>query len=493
MTEAPPARRGPELTERFETTPTATLMMLVAGSHIAAQVVAYAVGVRFDMRPLDWFMQYLDPVLLRTRLLESVFYLHSQPPLFNLFLGVVLKLFGRNPAPAFQAVYLLLGLTLACSVLLLQLRLGATKRVAFALALLSAVSPSLLLYSNWLFYSLPVATLLALSALLLCEYIRTRHPWYGFGFFVALLLVCLIRSSFHLVYFMAAMAVVLVRGPRGKTLALASIPLLLLLTLYGKNLVVFGRFNASSWMGMNAWKVIAEYVPREELQDLVAAKKLSPVALVPRFYDVVEYPVQYRLPSRFPRVPALNEAVKSTGYANFNNIVFQAVSDQYLRDGLYLVVHRPSRVAKGLLKSWFAYFKSSSDYVLLEPNRTRIAPLNRAYDLLFYGRIPFDFSRTRILPTYSPRGHFLYLFLFMGLPALFVFGARLVFSRKPSRELAPEQWVAVAFICLTIFYSAFVGNLLEAGENNRFRFETDPLSLALFGLMLSRALHRRKR
>ena len=37
-------------------------------------------------------MQYLDPLLLKSDLLKSLFYLHSQPPIFNLFLGIVLKL-----------------------------------------------------------------------------------------------------------------------------------------------------------------------------------------------------------------------------------------------------------------------------------------------------------------------------------------------------------------------------------------------------------------
>ena len=33
-----------------------------------------------------------------------------------------------------------------------------------------------------------------------------------------------------------------------------------------------------------------------------------------------------------------------------------------------------------------------------------------------------------------------------------------------------------------------IGNSLELGENNRFRFETDPLSLCLLGLALQYAI-----
>ena len=49
----------------------------------------YAAGVRFDITPLDKFFQIADPLLLRTRLFETLLYLHTQPPGFNLMIGVV--------------------------------------------------------------------------------------------------------------------------------------------------------------------------------------------------------------------------------------------------------------------------------------------------------------------------------------------------------------------------------------------------------------------
>ena len=39
---------------------------------------------------------------------------------------------------------------------------------------------------------------------------------------------------------------------------------------------------------------------------------------------------------------------------------------------------------------------------------------------------------------------------------------------------------------VTVVYVAIVGVLLESGENNRFRFTTDPLSLLLLALLLER-------
>ena len=69
----------------------------------ASRVAAYLAGVRFDATPLTWYWQFIDPVLLRERLLESLYCLHIQPPLFNLLLGINLKLFPSTFSAAMHA------------------------------------------------------------------------------------------------------------------------------------------------------------------------------------------------------------------------------------------------------------------------------------------------------------------------------------------------------------------------------------------------------
>src|SRR5262245_41234640 len=80
-------------------------------------------GIRFAAWTLNWMPHYIDPYLLKHDLLRSVYYLHIQPPLFNLFLGGVLKLFPNHERLAFHSIYLLLGVMLSSSLLLLMMRL----------------------------------------------------------------------------------------------------------------------------------------------------------------------------------------------------------------------------------------------------------------------------------------------------------------------------------------------------------------------------------
>lgn len=73
--------------------------------------LAYCVaGVRFDARPLLHCYQFIDPELLKHRLIESMYYLHVQPPGRNLYAGAVLKLFPQSYPIALHIVHLLLGM-----------------------------------------------------------------------------------------------------------------------------------------------------------------------------------------------------------------------------------------------------------------------------------------------------------------------------------------------------------------------------------------------
>jgi hypothetical protein len=59
-------------------------------------------GVTWAESPLTGFWQVADTELLKTRLWETVTHLHSQAPLFNLFIGLGLKFFGENSSLYFH-------------------------------------------------------------------------------------------------------------------------------------------------------------------------------------------------------------------------------------------------------------------------------------------------------------------------------------------------------------------------------------------------------
>src|SRR2546427_13289011 len=98
--------------------PTKSLLVTLV-LYFCSRVLLCGIGIRFDVSGLEWYYQFIDPLLLKTRLLERLYYDPYQPPLFNLFLGVVLKLCCTRAAFVFQSVYLLMGYTLTISIFML--------------------------------------------------------------------------------------------------------------------------------------------------------------------------------------------------------------------------------------------------------------------------------------------------------------------------------------------------------------------------------------
>lgn len=198
-------------------------------------------------------MQVVDPDLLAHRLAESIFYLHSQPPLFNLYLGALLKAVPNHYASVAQAMYLVLGVVGALALYGLLVRVGCGARLSAGVAALVTVAPATILFENWLFYEYPVAVLLVLSAFALAGFARRQTLWPGFTFFLLLAVIIWTRSAFQIVWMLFAIGLALVALRHRKKVVLAAcfVPLLLVVGLHAKNLAVFGQASTSSWFGMH--------------------------------------------------------------------------------------------------------------------------------------------------------------------------------------------------------------------------------------------------
>jgi len=84
----------------------------VLAAYLGARLLyAQLFGVRFETGALWAAWQHLDVVVLQSQLLEGLSALHAQPPLFNLFLGVLIALAPAGAlATVFDAIYGMLTL-----------------------------------------------------------------------------------------------------------------------------------------------------------------------------------------------------------------------------------------------------------------------------------------------------------------------------------------------------------------------------------------------
>ncbi len=307
-------------------------------------------------------------------------------------------------------------------------RLGVSIFIAVVLSTWFLASPTFILYEQWLYYQFPLALLMTLSCLLLSHTLTRPRFREAFGFFGVVCAMCLLHSSFHLLYFLLVMTTLLALrwGHRRIIVAAALLPLLLLLGLYTKNYLLFGQLTTSSWSGMNFARVTLKAMPLEARRQLVEEGKLSPLALIRPFSNLEDYPARFRQVRGFEQIPALRQAAKPPYWSNFNHLAYLSISRTYLKDDLYVVFHRPKYLLLGWLNSWICYFRSGSDYSPTYGNLSKIGPVNVLYDYAFYGKVPHYRLHLGVVPAYYifNDGARLYLFLLIGLPLLLLFGFR---------------------------------------------------------------------
>lgn len=468
-------------------------LLAVIAAFVLSRIGYHLAGVRFDASSLPWFWQFIDPTLLRANLGQSLWYLHSQPPAFNVFLGFVVNLFAGHETAVFAVCYVLLGLSFTAAMFLLLKELGTPDTPNAVLTAVYVASPACVLYENWLFYTYPLTVLLLLAALFWQRFARRGRFLDALLLFACATLHALTWSLFHLVWLLGlVLALVLFRRRDWrKVMAAAAVPLLIVGLWYAKNLVQVGEFTGSTWFGMNFSKMTNSMLTVTERRALHDSGTISAVSLVPPFSDPDRY--YGAIPKPGPTgIPVLDQEMKPSGIPNFNNSHFIAVSRQYGRDAFRILTARPTAYLRGLAESYLLYFMPASAYLFLDNNVAHIKGLVRFASIALNGR--FSYHHDPGLRQTRPPLHYCQAFLNTGwfliiaYALVVVLGVFLLFRRSSfitHRSSLVFIWYNVAWVTL-------VANAAEVGENNRFRFVTDPLVFAFLAALAVGWLARRR-
>jgi len=439
-------------------------LQTVSAIFTLGRLLAFAAGVRFDAADLASFWHFAPLHLLQTRLLETVYYLHFQPPLFNLYLGCVVQLFGSASTRAFGVSFFLLGLATALALFVLMRRLGVQRRWALVLTSVFALSPATLLFENYLFYELPVAALLVFSALALQVALERGSSGSYAVFFGLLATLVLTRALFHpLVLVLAALVpFVACAHQRRAQLRGFALPALLVLALCAKNWVIFDDFSTSTWLGMGLARMTLRSLDPEQKAAWVRQGLLSPVAGVHPPSSLAAYAEVMRMPNK-TGIPILDEEQKPDGSLNLHHLAYARISHTLLADDQVVLRRAPEvyfAAAKGALRR---FFQPASSWHPLARNRPKLA----AYDGVYTALVHFGDG--------GP----------LGVLFLAALGWAVVRASRPAWK--PEHRAVLAFMALAMSYVLLSGTLLEPLENMRFRFATEPFLWAIVGLCLSPA------
>jgi hypothetical protein len=437
---------------------------IIVGVFIFTRILAEILGLHMSPWPLYAYWQYLSVDTLEHHLLSGIWYDHAQPPGFNLFLGVVLKIGGEKSIYLFAVIFKLISLAIGLLIFAILRKLAVADWLPMAAALIYLVSPATLIFECELFYTSIVSFLLLISVYSLILFSNSKKGVHAFGIFCPMVLLCLTRSVYHIAWLFVLSLVLLLyfrKGEGGSRIFLYSaISIVLVGGWYLKNKLIFGKFTSSTWVGMNMARNVFHDNNISDSGRIEAYEPFSRISAYRKFLDS-GFEDGYK---------GLNDAdliqeMKNDSFINETQIGYIPVSDLYLAASLQYIKSHPGAYAKNIIQSAILYFTPATVYSLALEQADKI----RAYDIL-YSLNGTHFAKNkhqrRILLTISAFPKMLIYIL------VFYF---LIGQCIKSRSISAWN----LYILLTIGFVFGVGSLFEHYENMRFRYETEPLFIIL--------------
>jgi hypothetical protein len=460
-------------------------LILLGSLFFFTRAVLIFLGVQYDVSPLGFYSQIIDPQLLKTRLFESLYYLHFQPPLFNLFIGVVLKLFPEQYPLVFNACYFFLGLLFVFTIFTLMEKMKVNVKVNFFLTILFMINPAVILYENLLLYTYPVAVLLCLTALIFYRYLETEKGKDALLFFLLLATLILLRGFFNIFWFLILLfwLMLLKQHKIKQILSAAIIPLILIVTLNIKNYCIVGNLSPNStFLGIQLANITIPFLTDEELREAIKNKGVTRTTFMecdkPRN-------ISPRLSKYFSikktGIPVLDRPnlAGNNDIPNLNSLFALKVSQIYLRESLYVLKHYPQAYFRGLRRAIFIYLLPSPTDVKLR-NRRVVFAYEKFYNFMFYeGYANRDWFHHR---TYL--GLTCLILVTIGYSALHIFALKIICTAK--KNSGNSLWLnSFIFIYFNILYVSIIAIALGPGATNRYRFAIDAFYLILSGMLLT--------
>lgn len=425
----------------------------------------------------QWW-QTLEYQHLRENLWQSVWYMHMQPPLYNLYGAIFIKGYPQDYFTAMHYSNIVLGALLCGMIYHITYQLTQRRGVAMLIAILTALNPALFLFEAHPLYTVLTAFFMTLAVYCLANYQTSQRPAWLYGFMLWLNLVMLTRSSYHLVLGIAALSLVaILAGGQWRRVSLVSAAILLLTVgWYGKNAYYYGFFGASSWSGHNLFKAASANYSEDEIRALGWSGVLG--------RPFQDFPLNFANPSKFWLYEGLYDQtspIPSLNVDDANNINIPEIAAMYGHNAQQLIRHDPQHYLNNVAKAYDIYTRPSSQYGEVWANAQRIRPHEQLADDWLQGQNLVRWISNLVGKEWD--GTLVYFLL--PLSVLGYLG-RLIWLNR----LGWRGWLdtlradpVMIFLTMLILYAMVVSSFLEYGENNRFKFEIEALILVYWGVL----------
>jgi hypothetical protein len=445
-------------------------MVAFVAAFAASRVVLWWSGLAFSTEHVATIMHFPDLELLRDRLLETVWFLHGQPPAPSLVLGAALKLAGER----WPLALALLSHGLACGLGLAMLavlgRLGVKAGAALIAALAFPLLPAVIVYEHYAFTTLPVAALLLLCCVPLSRLPLPGAPASGacsaaLWFLLGAALVLNVRNVFHLIWWLGCLLLVLRVWPLPRCFLLlaAALPALVAIAPYAKNTLVHGRFEASSWAGFGLARKTYHQEPLALRTEQALRGDRPAIEGVPVFTTIEHYALAVPLPPP-SGVPVLDQPRKSSGEVNYHHAITAEVSARMQRSAAAHIARSPAAYLQNVAITASHFFAAATAWAPVATPRAQLGRYGEALDALLH------------TPILGPCNLWL-----LGVLAVLLSSLPAVWRVLRGRARAVDD-VVIAFCVSTFVYLAVVAICLDTVEVMRHRLKVDGLLWLAAGL-----------
>lgn len=450
----------------------------VNAAFVINRAILHRAGMRLNFI-LDW-MHQSDPEDLRTHLFQTLYFSHSYPPGMNLLTGLVLKMSeNRAPGVAYAMLYAF-GLVLINSLFYLCRASGLSRGAAIGISVAFSLLPQTIYFEHLYLYTYPTAALLALAAAVFHRALMRPSFWRWSGFFSACAAIGWMRSTFHLVWFVAmlGLAVKVSDSTDRRRLSFAALgPGLVLVALYVKNLLVFGVFGAMTFGAGNLTTVTVKRMPVAVRDAWIREGKLSAFASVDIFVGPRGY-LPFFETSQNDRWPAMMNRLENptTGAPNFNHWFFLEMNQKRRDDALFYLKERPLEYVGTATETVRRLFQPSTEWHPHDKSE-RGSHFQHRKVLGRYERL-----YNEVVHSFPVRPVGLYAFLPFAM--VWAFGRAAALVRRRSADTVASG--ALLFFCLIhILFIVSVTALFSFGDTARYRFEIESMIWLVIALSLT--------
>ncbi|HVW63116.1 MAG TPA: hypothetical protein VHC48_23860, partial [Puia sp.] len=322
------------------------------------------------------------------------------------------------------------------------------------------------------FYTSFITLLLLLATrylLQLEEGIRWRPV---LGLLIPLVLVCLTRSMYHILWLLVLSALVCIWHRRHahsrRIIAASMVSVLLVGGWYVKNYIIFHQFSTSTWMGMNMARNVFHDATITDSANIAAIEPFSRISVYRRFLPP-GYAGKYAgLEDR-----DLLQEFKNDSFINEKHVDYIEVSRLYMQESKKAISSHPLAYLKNVAQSTIIFFAPATRY----PTTEYLSERMKWYDVVYsfnLSHFAHGKQQRRIALTLS------------AIPRLIIYCLAFFWLvRTAFRQKQVPGGLVTVFITCIIGYIFAVSSLFEHYENMRFRYEIEPLFFILVAIVLS--------